>query len=166
MDNCEVKGSSIHHKGLYATRDIAKGERIIDYIGEKINKEESDRRLKEQERRYFENPQDEAGTYMFEISEDVCIDGDVPDNDAKYANHSCSPNCEFEVDGERIWIQAIKDLKKGEEITVDYGFSLDDETVKHPCRCGSANCVGYIVGEEDRPRLKEHFQKETLKNNG
>ena len=52
-------------------------------------------------------------------------------------------------------IKVIKEIKKGEELTYDYGFSYDSDYKNYPCRCGSKNCVGYIVRSESRWRIKK-----------
>ncbi|HZV33351.1 MAG TPA: SET domain-containing protein-lysine N-methyltransferase, partial [Verrucomicrobiae bacterium] len=67
-------------------------------------------------------------------------------------NHSCSPNAEARADGERIWIVALRDVRTGEEITFNYNYDLQDYQ-EHPCACGAANCVGYIVAEEFFPQI-------------
>lgn len=64
-------------------------------------------------------------------------------------NHSCLPNCAIEVDEDegRIWIQATRDIKAGEELAFNYCYDLTDFQ-DHPCRCGAKECVGFIVAEE------------------
>jgi len=73
-------------------------------------------------------------------------------------NHSCDPNCEVEIIRGHIWITAIKDIKKGEELGYDYGYDYDDFK-DHPCKCGSKNCIGYIVAEEHWPKVKRALAK-------
>lgn len=152
-----IQGSSIHNRGVFASADIPKDNRIIEYIGEKITKEESDRREKEQEERAKKDPE-KGKIYTFELDEKYSIDGDVPENVAKYINHSCNPNCETDIIDEHIWIIAIRDIKKGEELTYDYCFGLENFE-KYPCRCNSENCSGYIVDEEFRDEVKKIKEK-------
>lgn len=158
----EVRESKIHNKGVYSATDIPKGTKILEYTGEKINKEESDRRydhcleLSRQDHK-------KAATYLFELDDEYCLDGDIPNNDAKYINHSCNPNCIIEIEDERIWIYAKRDIKKGEELTFSYEFDVDEGYPDHVCKCGTENCVGYIVAEEDRPILKEYIEKKHKK---
>ena len=71
----------------------------------------------------------------------------MPWNPARIINHSCAPNCEAELENERIWIVATRDIGAGEEITFNYGYDLEDYK-EYVCRCGSPQCVGYIVAEE------------------
>jgi len=131
----EVRQSAIHGTGGYARRDIPAGTRVIEYVGESISKEESSRRC-------------EAGNeFIFTIDENWDLDGKVAWNPARFINHSCAPNCEAEWDERRIFINALRDIKRGEELTFNYNYDLEDYR-EHPCRCGTAACVGFIVAEE------------------
>ncbi len=151
---CEVHESSIHNQGVFARRSIPEETRIIQYIGEKVDKEESDRRGLAQ----LEHAKrtGEAGVYIFTLDDDWDIDGSQRDNIARLINHSCDPNCEAYIDEEEgeIWIWSIRDIEIGEELSFNYGFDLDNYE-EHPCRCGSENCVGYIAGVDYWPELKD-----------
>jgi len=131
----EVRQSVIHGTGGYARRDIPAGTRIVEYVGERISKEESARRC------------EADNVYIFTIDDDCDLDGDVPWNPAKFINHSCAPNCEAEWEGSRIFINALRDLKQGEELTFNYGYDLEDYQ-DHVCQCRTPACVGFIVAEE------------------
>ena len=72
---------------------------------------------------------------------------------ARFVNHSCEPNCEAELSDGQVWIIAGRDIAAGEEVTYNYGYDLVDYR-EHPCRCGAASCVGYIVAEEFFPSLR------------
>ena len=87
------------------------------------------------------------------------LDGDVSWNTARLINHSCSNNCEYEGSGLKLWVSAIKDIKRGEEITCDYGFGYDSDYKQFPCKCKSKNCCGYIVRTESRWRINKKFRK-------
>ncbi|MCI0748569.1 MAG: SET domain-containing protein-lysine N-methyltransferase [Verrucomicrobia subdivision 3 bacterium] len=131
-----VRTSGIDGHGLFATAAIRAGERLTEYIGEKISKSESIERCKA------------GNNYVFHLNDEFDLDGDVEGNIARFINHSCAPNAEAEVSGgERIWIVALRDINPGEEITFNYGYDLDDYR-DHPCRCGTDRCVGYILAEE------------------
>ena len=68
-------------------------------------------------------------------------------------NHSCDGNCEaINYEGE-IWIVARKSIKHGEELTYDYGYDME-HFMDHLCTCGTDNCIGYIVREDQRKKLK------------
>ncbi len=142
-----VKKSSIHNKGVFARKDIPKGTRIIEYVGEKVTKAEGNRRQWASMDKSRKNSRNGA-VYIFELNKKTDIDGGVRWNTARLINHSCDPNCETKITRGRIWIVAIKDIKKGEEISYNYNYDLDD-FIEHPCRCRSRNCVGYILNEDE-----------------
>ena len=159
----EIKGSGIHRHGAFARKDIPKGTRIIEYKGEKISAEEGERRHEKGTENHLKDPENNAGTYIFVLDEDVYLDGDIEENDAKYINHSCEPNCEIDITDSRIWIRSSRDIKKGEEITYNYEFEIYEDDPyffkKHPCKCGSSRCPGYILSEDEWPRMRELLDK-------
>lgn len=149
-----IKRSRIHSKGVFAGKDIPKGTRIIEYVGEKITKVESDRRSNEQFEKAIQDKNDGA-VYLFELNKRHDIDGNVPYNTARFINHSCCPNCETDIIRGKIWIIALRGIKKGAELTYNYGYDLNDYK-DHKCNCGAPNCVGYILDEKYWKRLKRH----------
>ncbi len=146
--NIDLKG-----KGLYASKNIKKGTKIINYVGKIITKKYTEVSKK------FDNSKP---IYLFNLNSKYDLDGDVSWNTARLINHSCSNNCDYEGKGLKVWVVAIKDIKKGDELTCDYGFSFDKDFKQFPCRCGSKNCCGYIVREGSRWRIKK---VKTLVNN-
>lgn len=134
-DRLIFKTSPIHGTGGFARLNMAAGTRVIEYIGRKVSKNESQRLC------------ELNNEYVFSLDEEFDIDGSVSFNPARFVNHSCEPNCEAIMEDGRIWIVATRDIRAGEEITYNYGYDLEDYH-EHPCRCGSAGCVGYIVAEE------------------
>jgi len=145
-----IKKSNIDKRGLYASKNIKTGEKIIEYIGRLISKKDAETNSK------FDNKKD---IYLFNINEKWDLDGDYRWNTARLINHSCNPNCEVEGKGLKLWIVAIKDIKKGEELSYDYGFSYSKEDLKNfVCRCGSKKCCGYIVRESSRWRINKKFK--------
>lgn len=148
---CEVRESVIHGRGVFATRFIPASTRIIEYIGERISKQESERRGWRQME--VSQTTGEAGVYIFTLDDHWDLDGNLPQNIARLINHSCSPNCEAYIERKRIWIWSIRDIEPDEELAFNYGFDLENFE-EHPCRCGSPNCAGFIVGEEYREELK------------
>ena len=146
-----IRNSSIHSRGVFAARDLRKGERVIEYIGERITKAESERRANV---RMEEAANDGGGAvYIFTLNKRHDIDGNVEWNPARLINHSCAPNCEAEISRGRIWITARRAIPAGAELSYDYGFDLDSWD-EHPCLCREENCIGYIVGRQHWPKLR------------
>jgi SET domain-containing protein len=158
----EILTSEIHNRGVFAKKDIPKGTKIIEYVGNKITKEEGQRIFDE----CFEKSLKEetcGSVYLFELDDEYDIDGNVSWNDAKFINHSCEPNCESDIIDGKIWVIASRDIKKGEELCYDYYYDLDDFE-NHPCKCGKPSCIGYIVSEEHREELKKILRNKTNNN--
>jgi SET domain-containing protein len=150
-----MRRSRIHGRGVYARKDIPKGTRLIEYTGERINNAEADRR----------NDAESGGkhhTFLFILNSRTCIDAAVGGNISRFINHSCDPNCVAWIEGQHIWIDAERDIKKNEELAYDYEYDfLPEYTVEdlemYPCRCGSTKCRGTIV---DVPASKKHLLRE------
>ncbi|TAG10880.1 MAG: SET domain-containing protein [Verrucomicrobia bacterium] len=155
---CEVRNSEIHGRGVYAAQAIAGGEKIIEYVGELIDKKKSERRGVAQQAKSEQTG--DAAVYIFTLNKTYDIDGDVPWNTARLINHSCEPNCEAWIQGRRIFIHALRDISPGEELTFDYAFDVEHYQ-DHPCLCGRPNCVGYIVAREQWDELKRRLSEIT-----
>jgi SET domain-containing protein len=140
-DWVEFRQSRIHGMGGFARQFIPRETYVIEYVGEKISKAESERRCAADNH------------YIFFFDDEHDLDGNVDCNPARWINHSCEPNCEALDDEGRIWIVALRDIQAGEELTFNYGYDLDDYQ-SHPCRCGSSRCVGFIVAEEHHPAVR------------
>lgn len=150
-----VKNSSIHNRGVFAKRNIRKGTRIIEYLGRKMTHEQSEKLYEKMLEKHKENPEKYASVYTFTLDDKYDLDGNVWYNLAKYFNHSCDGNCEsMSEDDGTIAIYAKKNIKKGEELTYNYGYDVENYE-DHPCRCNTKNCVGYIVSEDQWPILEE-----------
>ena len=154
----KVIKSGIHSQGVAAKKDIPKDTEIIEYVGQRLTKKQSSKRSDEILDEH-KSDSSKGAVYIFEINSRHDIDGNVSYNTARLINHSCSPNCEAVNDKGHIWISSIRDIKKGEELTYNYGYDIDSYE-EHPCRCGSKNCVGYIAGKEHWPKLKRKLLKE------
>ena len=152
---CEVRGSEIHGRGVYATTFIPKEVKIIEYVGELIDKEESEIRGNSLHAKSLETG--DAAVYIFTLSRNYDIDGNVPWNTARLINHSCEPNCEAWIVGRKIFIHSLCDINAGEELTFDYGFDVDCYE-DHPCLCGKAGCIGYIVGRAQWAELEARLK--------
>jgi len=155
-----VRRSRIHGRGVFAKKFISEGTRVIEYVGDKITKTESDERAQKVLDRH-ERDSEKGAVYIFTLNNRHDIDGDVYWNTAKYINHSCDPNCETDIIRGRIWIIALRDIEAGEEITYNYGYDYESYE-DHPCYCGTSRCMGYILGEDFWPSLK---RKRTMERN-
>jgi SET domain-containing protein len=150
-----LRRSRIHGRGVYAAANIPRGTRLIEYTGERISNAEADRR-------YDDDAMGDHHTFLFILNERTCIDAAVGGNMSRFINHSCDPNCVAWIEGEHIWIDADRDIRKGEELSYDYEYDfLPNYTVKdlelYACRCGSPKCRGTIV---DVPRSKRSLLRE------
>lgn len=109
--------------GLFADRVIKKGDWIIEYKGKILTSEQADAK---------------GGKYLFEVNSKKTIDGTSRKNTARYINHACKPNAEPVWHNKGMWIQAIRNIKPGDEITYNYGKEYFDNIIKpHGCRCTS-----------------------------
>ncbi|MQA29622.1 MAG: SET domain-containing protein-lysine N-methyltransferase [Luteitalea sp.] len=116
--------SKVHGFGVFAGEPITKNTRIIDYAGELVRNFESE----EREERYLA----QGCIWMFRVNRTWSRDAAVGGNIARFINHSCSPNCWFEVAATTIWIRASRSIRAGEELTYDYS-TVGERTI--PCRC-------------------------------
>lgn len=146
-----VKNSRIHGRGVIAARPIKAGARVIEYTGERISWKEADRRPSA-------DPDDPHHTFMFSLADGKhVIDAAVNGNAARWINHSCDPNCETEeTEDGRVFIQAIRDIRKGEELNYDYNLIFDERITPKlkklfECRCGAEGCRGTMLALRKRP---------------
>ena len=156
-----VKNSKLHGKGLFANTNIKSGANIIEYVGEKITKKQSDKIAEIQLKKSQKN-REEGQVYIFTLDEKYDINGNVSYNKAKLMNHSCKPNCDTDIIDGKIWIRSYRNIKKGDELTYDYGYDMYSFE-EHPCRCGSKNCLGYIVRSNLRWRVKKKLEEKKKK---
>ncbi len=148
----EARSSGIHGTGVYAIAPIKKGTRIIEYLGERISHAEADAR-------YEQKGDDDGHTFLFIASNRTVIDAGVNGNDARFINHSCNPNCETVIENSRVFIDAIRNIKPGEELGYDYQLtweSTDDpeELALYACRCGAKRCRGTMLDREPVDKKK------------
>src|SRR5882762_1475084 len=108
-----VRESKIQGKGAFAIRNIRKGTRLIEYLGQRISWRTADKR-------YDDEKMGRHHTFLFTVDDKTVIDAAVKGNDARFLNHSCDGNCEAISDRKRIFIDARKTIKAGEELLYDY----------------------------------------------
>ena len=146
----KVKKSNIDKRGLVAAKNIKKGTFVIEYKGKLVTKKQTELNPK------FDN---DKAIYLFNINNKYDLDGDFTYNTARLINHTCDPNCEVTGKGVKLWISSIKDIKKGEELSYDYGFGFDENYKDFVCKCGSKKCCKFIVREGSRWRIKKKNSK-------
>jgi hypothetical protein len=139
----ELRTSDIQGTGAFAIRNIKKGTRIIEYLGQRISWRTADKR-------YDDDKMGRHHTFLFTVDDKIVIDGAVHGNAARFLNHSCDGNCEAVTDRKRIFIEARKSIKAGEELLYDYQYERTDEHTAedeklYACRCGSPKCRGSIL---------------------
>ena len=146
----EVRRSKIQGRGVFATRRIRKGQRIVEYAGERVTPDEG-------ERRYVEGDMSRHHTFLFTLDENTVIDGGRRGNISRFINHSCDPNAEAIIEDDRIFIYAKRNIQPGTEILYDYQYERYPEHTKededfYACRCGSASCRGTILKAPKKKR--------------
>lgn len=142
----QVRRSGVHGKGVFALQPIAKGERIIEYVGEVLT-------WKAAQKRHPHDPSDPNHTFFFHVDDKHVIDAAVGGNAARWINHACDPNCKAEEEEGRIFIDAIRDIAPGEELFYDYGLIIDERYTpalkkQYECRCGSPRCRRTMLGRK------------------
>ena len=140
-----VRNSPIHGRGVFALTPISKGTRIVEYKGELITDDEADRR-------YAHLHEHSPHTMLFSLENKLVIDATRRGNSGRWINHSCAPNCQVEEEGTKIFIDACRDIRPGEELTYDYNLQLGEPHTRaaqraHPCFCGTRRCRGTMLGE-------------------
>jgi len=144
-----VRRSAIHGRGVFAIDVIRRGERVIEYKGQRATWDEAMARPDS-------DPDDPAHTFLFELDDGRVIDARVRGNAARWINHSCAPNCEtFEDDRGRVFIEARRKIAPGEELTYDYKLMVDgrmskQERAQYVCRCGKRGCRGTLIFPKSR----------------
>jgi SET domain-containing protein len=147
-----LRRSRVHGRGAFALRRIRKGTRIIEYLGDRISHRQADVRYEDKSDR-------DNHTFLFIVDRSVVIDGGVKGNDARFINHSCDPNCESVIDDRRVFIEAIRTIGPGEELTYDYQIGRDrndppDVDEIYACRCGAQACRGSMLWPPKRKARK------------
>ena len=145
-DRIEVRESSVHGRGVYATASIAKNK------GEHIS-------WKEALRRHPHDPTDPNHTFYFSLEDGSVIDAKFGGNRARWINHSCKPNCEAREKDGRVFIHALRDIEPGEELFYDYGLVIEGRQTKalreqFACRCGAKKCRGTMLARPEKTKKK------------
>jgi SET domain-containing protein len=149
----KVRRSKVHGLGVFALRPIKKRTRIVEYLGERISHAVADRR-------YADHDENDNHTFLFSVDRGLVIDAGVDGNDARFINHACAPNCESVIEHRRVYIEALRDIAAGEELSYDYQIGRergDPPNVDqiYACRCGAAECRGTMLWPPKRPKRRQ-----------
>ena len=147
---CVVKNSKVHGNGVFAARKIPEDCCIIEYEGERIS-------WKEAVRRENQKPADCFHTFFFSLENGKIIDGGSQGNDARWINHSCEPNCEAREEDGRVFIHALRDIARGEELNYDYGLVMEERHTPalkraYACLCGTPNCRKTLLAPKKKKK--------------
>ena len=147
-----VRNSAIHGNGVFARRKIAADTRVIEYAGERVT-------ARQAASRQGADPDNPFHTFFFSLEGGRLIDGASNGNDARWINHCCEPNCEAREEDGRIFIYALRDIRRGEELNYDYGLVVTERhtpTLKrsYACLCGAATCRKTMLAPKRKSRQK------------
>jgi uncharacterized protein len=131
---------------VFATDHIAAGTRILEYTGDRITPDEADAR-------YPDDPSVPFHTFLFAVDDDTVIDATPWGSLARWVNHSCEPNCETTIENGRVWVETMRDILPGEELSYDYNFVLPERHTparkrRYPCICGAPGCRGTMLARK------------------
>lgn len=145
-----LRRSRIHGNGVFAARHLPKEQRLIQYRGTLLTHDEADDGV--------DGDVDSGHTFLFTLNDRFVIDGNRKGNIARWINHSCTPNCEAvlvecpkgDPRNDRVFIETTRSIRAGEELTYDYGITLEERHTPRlkklwGCRCGSDDCTGTLL---------------------
>jgi uncharacterized protein len=148
----EVRHSRVHGYGVFALRRIRKGTTIIEYLGDRVTHEEANDR-------YADKDPLDGHTFLFTVDKKTVIDAGINGNEARFVNHGCDPNCQTVDSDKRIFIEAIRTIRPGEELAYDYRIQRDDDDPANvdevfACLCGAQQCRGSMLEPRKKTRQK------------
>ena len=157
----EVRHSRVHGYGVFALRRIRKGTNIVEYLGERVSHDCANARYE------HKDPKD-GHTFLFTVDAKTVIDAGINGNEARFVNHGCDPNCQTVDIGKRIFIEATRTIRPGEELAYDYRIQRDDDDpadvdVIFACHCGAENCRGSMLEARKKKRAKKPAAKRATK---
>ncbi len=154
-----LRRSPIHGNGVFAVADIAPDTELVEYRGRRLRHAEADDT--------YGDTLESGHTFLFTLNDDYVIDANVAGNIARWINHSCDPNCEpmliVNRDGiaekDKVVIESRRAIRAGEELTYDYGITLDEPHTKRlkqiwACLCGAKKCTGTMLQPKTRSKSK------------
>jgi SET domain-containing protein len=157
----EVRHSRIHGYGVFALRRIRKGTMVIEYLGDRVSHALANERYEHKDAK-------DGHTFLFTLDAKTVIDAGVDGNEARFINHGCDPNCQTVNTGKRIFIEALRTVRPGEELAYDYQIQRDDDDpadvdVTFACRCGAKSCRGSMLEAPKKKRKSTSKRKSSAK---
>jgi SET domain-containing protein len=151
----------VHGYGGFAKKDMKKGTRVTEYLGDRISHKEADQR-------YEDHDESDNHTFLFIVDKRTVIDAGIGGNNARFINHQCDPNCESTIEKGRVWIETIRAVKKGDELGYDYQIGREKDDPQnvdeiYACRCGSPKCRGTMLWPAKREDLDKKKRKKKKK---
>ena len=150
MSSYAVRRSAVHGRGLFAQTPYVRGDLVGEYQGRVI-----DVGLEGETSSAWNS--DPAYTLLFALDDGLTIDAGVDGNSIRFMNHSCDPNCETSIEGDRVLVHALRIISPGEELTYDYNLQPGDSADSpdaYACECGSAICRGTMLDSELLPATR------------
>jgi SET domain-containing protein len=137
-----ARRSGIHGRGVFAVSPIAAGSRLIEYKGVRMSEAESDAM-----------GTDSTHTFLFMMDNNEVIDGGRNGNTSRWINHSCMPNCEAVEENGRVFMDAVRPIEPGDEVTIDYSLYLEARYTaalkrEYACACGARQCRGTMLASK------------------
>ncbi|QCP51797.1 SET domain-containing protein [Trinickia violacea] len=145
MRRIVVRSSPVHGRGVFAVAHIETGTLILEYKGKLVS-------WRRAQRDHARSVAEHGHTFYFGLDDGRVIDGAQGGNSARWLNHSCSPNCEAEQDGDRVFIRTTQPVEKGTELYIDYQLQVEGRgtagvTRAYACSCRAAGCRGTMLSD-------------------
>jgi len=145
MTNLIVKETE-NDKGIFSNKKFKAGDIILEFQGKFFTFAS------------LPTPYNEVEDHYVQIGEDLYMGPSGREDD--FFNHSCDPNDGLKIKDEKVFLIAVKDIKKGEEITWDYSTTMDEDEFEMICNCGSKNCRKIIRDFKHLPKqLRQKYIK-------
>ena len=151
-----LRRSPIHGKGVFALTDIPAKVELLEYRGQRLTHAQADR--------HYADTTESGHTFLFTLNDRYVIDANIGGNVTRWINHSCAPNCRAVVEEaagqdrrrDRVLIETLRPIRRGEELTYDYGIVLSERVTPRlqkiwMCRCGARRCSGTMLRPKRKP---------------
>lgn len=147
----EINKTKLKGRGVFCKKTIKARTVIGEYTGTKVKIEE------------YDLEKDKNGLYLMFLDDKYAIYPNLDTEDIHLINHSCNPNCWIINFKKKVFFFALRDIKKGEELTISYLLPPKDKTCNpcnHDCKCGDKNCTGTMHLSREKFKMWQKFQEE------